>query len=40
MNAFKPGLVLIAAILGTLAGCSTSSTKAAGVSDSIRASLD
>jgi hyperosmotically inducible periplasmic protein len=40
MNAFKPGLVLMAAILGTLAGCSTSSTNAADVSGSIRSSLD
>lgn len=40
MNVFKPGLVLTAAILGTLAGCSTSSTATADVSASIRASLD
>jgi osmotically-inducible protein OsmY len=40
MKAFRPGLVLMAAILGTLAGCSTSSTKADDVAGSIRASLD
>lgn len=40
MKAFKPGLVLMAAILGTLAGCSTSSTNATDVAGSIRTSLD
>lgn len=32
--------LLAAVIVGTLAGCSTTSTKAAGVTDSIRTSLD
>jgi hyperosmotically inducible periplasmic protein len=40
MNGFKPGLVLMAAILGTLAGCSTSPTNTTDVSGSIRTSLD
>jgi osmotically-inducible protein OsmY len=40
MNAFKPGLVLGAALLGSLVGCSKSPTRTADVSDHIRASLD
>jgi hyperosmotically inducible protein len=41
MKTLKPCWAFLAvAIVGTLAGCSTSSTKAPDVSDSIRASLD
>ena len=41
MKALKPCLFLLAlAVVGTLLGCSTTSTKAADVSDSIRTSLD
>ncbi len=41
MKTFKPWLSLLAVVaVGTLAGCSTTSTKAADVSDSIRTSLD
>jgi osmotically-inducible protein OsmY len=41
MKTLKPCLSLLTVmIVGTLAGCSTTSTKAADVSDSIRASLD
>ncbi len=40
MNAFKPGLVVMAALLGTLAGCSTASTKTDDVSGNIRTSLE
>ena len=41
MKTLKPCLSLVTAlILGTLAGCSTTSTQAADVSSSIRASLD
>jgi hyperosmotically inducible periplasmic protein len=41
MKTLKPCLTLLAVVLvGTLAGCSTQSTKSADVSDSIRTSLD
>jgi hypothetical protein len=41
MKPFKPCLSLMAvALVGALAGCSTSSTKAAEVSDGILAALD
>jgi osmotically-inducible protein OsmY len=41
MKTLRPSLALLAvAIVGTLAGCSTTSTKAPDVSDSLRASLD
>jgi len=41
MKVFKQSLLLLAVVVvGTLAGCSTASTKAADVSDSVRASLD
>ena len=41
MKSLKPYLSLLAiAAIGTLAGCSAASTKAADVSDGIRASLD
>jgi osmotically-inducible protein OsmY len=41
MKMLKPCLSLLAvALVGTLAGCSTTSTKAPDVSDSIRSSLD
>ena len=41
MKTLKPFLCLLAVVLvGTLAGCSSASTKAADVSDSIRTSLD
>jgi osmotically-inducible protein OsmY len=41
MKALKPCLSLLAmALIGTLAGCSTTSTKAADVSNLIRTSLD
>ena len=40
MKAFKPGLVLTAVTLGALVGCSTTSSKTADVSNSIRTSLD
>jgi hyperosmotically inducible protein len=41
MKKLKPCLIVLAAVLaGTLAGCSTASTKAADTSESIRTSLD
>src|ERR1039457_394675 len=41
MKTFKTCLSLLAvAVVGTLVGCSTASTKAASVSDSMRAALD
>jgi osmotically-inducible protein OsmY len=41
MKMFKPCLSLLAVVLvGTLVGCSTTSTKSADVSDKIRTSLD
>jgi len=41
MKTLRPSLALLAvAIVGTLAGCSTTSTKAPDVADSIRTSLD
>ena len=41
MKTLKPCLSLLAmVVVGTLAGCSTTSTQAADVSDSIRTSLD
>jgi osmotically-inducible protein OsmY len=41
MKTFKTYLSLLAlAVVGTLVGCSTASTKAASVSDSMRAALD
>jgi osmotically-inducible protein OsmY len=41
MKTLQPYLALLAAtVVGVLTGCSTTSTKAADVSDSIRASLD
>src|ERR1039458_2272249 len=41
MKTFKTCLSLLAvAVVGTLIGCSTTSTKAANVSDSIRSALD
>ncbi len=41
MKTFKTCLFLLAvAVAGTLVGCSTASTKAASVSDSLRAALD
>jgi hypothetical protein len=41
MNTLKPCLSLLVVVLvGTLAGCSTTSTKSADVSSQIRASLD
>ena len=41
MNTFKPCLFWLAVVVaGTLVGCSTTSTKTADVSDSIRTSLD
>ena len=41
MKTLKPGLFALATVLiGTLVGCSTMSTKAADVSDSLRSSLD
>jgi hyperosmotically inducible periplasmic protein len=41
MKMLKPSLALLAvAIVGTLAGCSTTSTKAPDVADSLRTSLD
>jgi osmotically-inducible protein OsmY len=42
MNTFKTCLsvLAVAVVAGTLAGCSTASTKAANVSDSIRSALD
>jgi hyperosmotically inducible periplasmic protein len=40
MKTLKPCLSLLAVVVGTLVGCSTTSTKTADVSDSIRKSLD
>jgi len=41
MKTLKPGLFALATVLiGTLAGCSTMSTKAPDVSDTLRSSLD
>ncbi len=41
MNMLKPWLSLLAVVVvGTLVGCSTTSTRAADVSDSLRTSLD
>jgi hyperosmotically inducible periplasmic protein len=41
MKAFKPCMfLLVVVVVGALAGCSTASTHAANVSDSIRSSLD
>jgi osmotically-inducible protein OsmY len=41
MKTLKPCLTLLAVVLvGTLAGCSTSSTKAVAVSDTVRIALD
>jgi len=41
MKTFKPCLSLLAVVLvGTLVGCSATSTKTAAVSDSIRTALD
>src|ERR1700674_5607473 len=40
MKTLKPWWSLLAVVVGSLAGCSTTSTKAADVSDSIHTSLD
>ncbi|MGD1097035.1 MAG: BON domain-containing protein [Bryobacteraceae bacterium] len=40
MKTFKPRLFLLAVVVGTLVGCSTTPPKSADVSDSIRKSLD
>jgi hypothetical protein len=40
MKTLKPCLSLVLLVVGTLVGCSTTSTKSPDVSDSIRKSLD